>query len=62
MLAAVQDPDGALTVHEYDEWGNGEDPEVLEYIRSYSCMQNIRAQTYPDMLITAALDDTRVID
>lgn len=60
VLTAMQDPEGALTVHEYDEWGNITDPAIAEYIRSYSCIQNVRAQAYPDMLVTAAFDDTRV--
>jgi len=60
VLTAMQNPEGALTMHEYEEWGNVSDPAVLDYIRSYSPLQNVRSHNYPDMLITAAFDDTRV--
>jgi oligopeptidase B len=49
-----------LTVIEYDEWGNPEDPEAYAYIRSYSPYDNIAAKNYPHMLVTAGLNDPRV--
>jgi len=49
-----------LTVIEYDEWGNPNDPEAYRCIRGYSPYDNIRAQAYPHMLITAGLNDPRV--
>ena len=49
-----------LTVIEYDEWGNPNDPEFYHRIRSYSPYDNVRAQPYPHMLITAGLNDPRV--
>ena len=49
-----------LTVIEYDEWGNPNDPEYYHCIRSYSPYDNVRAQRYPHMLITAGLNDPRV--
>jgi oligopeptidase B len=49
-----------LTVIEYDEWGNPNEPEAYCCIRAYSPYDNIRAQDYPHMLITAGLNDPRV--
>jgi oligopeptidase B len=49
-----------LTIIEYDEWGNPNDRTAYEYIRSYSPYDNVQAQTYPHMLITAGLNDPRV--
>jgi oligopeptidase B len=49
-----------LTVIEYDEWGNPQDPSAYSYIRSYSPYDNIGAREYPHMLITAGLNDPRV--
>jgi len=49
-----------LTVIEYDEWGNPDDPAYYACIRSYSPYDNVRAQAYPNMLITAGLNDPRV--
>ena len=49
-----------LTVIEYDEWGNPNDPTYYEYIRSYSPYDNIASRDYPHMLVTAGLNDPRV--
>ena len=50
-----------LSVHEYDEWGDPNDPEVAKYIKSYSPYDNIESGiAYPPVFITAALKDTRV--
>ncbi len=49
-----------LTVIEYDEWGNPNEPTAYSYIRSYSPYDNIAAKDYPHMLITAGLNDPRV--
>jgi oligopeptidase B len=49
-----------LTVIEYDEWGNPNDREYYEYIRSYSPYDNVQSRDYPHMLVTAGLNDPRV--
>ena len=49
-----------LTVIEYDEWGNPNDPAAYAYIRSYSPYDNIEAKDYPNLLVTAGLNDPRV--
>ncbi|MFQ6007695.1 MAG: S9 family peptidase [Candidatus Zixiibacteriota bacterium] len=54
------DPSIPLTVIEYEEWGNPNDTEYYDYIRSYSPYDNVEAKDYPNILITAGLNDARV--
>jgi oligopeptidase B len=49
-----------LTVIEYDEWGNPNDPAAYSYIRSYSPYDNVEAKEYPHLLVTGGLNDPRV--
>jgi oligopeptidase B len=49
-----------LTVGEYEEFGNPENKELYDYIKSYSPYENVAAHEYPAMLITAGLNDPRV--
>ena len=41
VLTAMCDPGLPLTMHEYDEWGNPEDPQVFEQVRP--CIIGMRA-------------------
>ncbi len=55
------DPTIPLTVIEWEEWGNPQDREYFEYIRSYSPYDNVSPTAkYPNMLVTAGLNDPRV--
>ena len=56
----LQRPDLPLTVHEYDEFGNPDDPQAMECIRSYSPCSNVREGDRPAMFLTTGLQDTRV--
>lgn len=49
-----------LTVAEYEEWGNPEDPEYYRYMKSYAPYENVSEQAYPDILATGGLTDPRV--
>lgn len=49
-----------LTTNEYDEWGNPNDKDAYEYIKSYSPYENIEAKAYPHMLVTTGLHDSQV--
>jgi oligopeptidase B len=60
VLNTMLDPNLPLTVTEYEEWGNPQEKEYFDYIRSYSPYDNVKAQDYPHMLITAGLNDPRV--
>lgn len=60
VLNTMQNPDLPLTVTEYDEWGDPNDPEVYAQIRAYAPYENVRAQAYPALLAVAGYHDTRV--
>ena len=49
-----------LTVIEWEEWGNPHEKESYDYMLSYSPYDNIEQKDYPNMLITAGLNDPRV--
>lgn len=54
------DPTLPLTISEYEEWGNPEQKESYDYIKSYSPYENVAALEYPPLLVTAGLNDPRV--
>jgi oligopeptidase B len=60
VMNTMLDADLPLTVIEYDEWGNPNEKAAHDRMRAYSPYDNVRAQAYPDMLVTAGLNDPRV--
>ncbi|HEY2579138.1 MAG TPA: S9 family peptidase [Streptosporangiaceae bacterium] len=61
-LNSMLDPTLPLTVTEWEEWGDPlHDPEVYAYMKSYSPYENVTSQRYPAILMTAGLNDTRVL-
>lgn len=61
VLNTMLDPDLPLTPGEWPEWGNPiEDADAFALIRSYSPYDNVTAQAYPPLLVTAGLNDPRV--
>ncbi len=60
VLNTMLDESLPLTPPEFEEWGNPADQEYYEYIKSYSPYDNVSAQKYPNMLVTAGLTDPRV--
>lgn len=60
-LTTILNPDLPLTVGEWEEWGNPlADPEVYQYMKTYSPYENIRPEVYPAILATTSLNDIRV--
>jgi oligopeptidase B len=49
-----------LTIAEYEEWGNPNEKVSFDYMRSYSPYENVQATAYPNVLVTAGLNDPRV--
>ncbi|MGA8659641.1 MAG: S9 family peptidase [Chthoniobacterales bacterium] len=60
VLNTMSDPSLPLTVTEYEEWGNPNEPKYFDYIASYSPYDNIQQKRYPNLLVTAGLNDPRV--
>ncbi len=50
-----------LTVGEYLEWGNPNDPTAYAYMMSYSPYDQLEAKPYPTMLIKTSLNDSQVM-
>lgn len=60
-LTTMSDPSLPLTVIEWEEWGDPvSDPSVYEVMRAYSPYDNVGGKRYPDLLVTAGLEDPRV--
>jgi oligopeptidase B len=49
-----------LTAGEWEEWGDPRQADYFEYMRSYSPYDNVEAKDYPQLLVTAGLNDPRV--
>lgn len=60
VLNTMLNPDLPLTVTEYDEWGDPNQPEVFERIKVYAPYENVHAQAYPAILAVAGYNDSRV--
>lgn len=60
VLNTMLDESLPLTPGEFKEWGNPKELEYFNYIKSYSPYDNITAQNYPSLFITAGLSDPRV--
>jgi oligopeptidase B len=60
VVTTMLDDSIPLTTGEYDEWGNPNDKEFYDYMKSYSPYDNVEAKAYPNMLVTAGLHDSQV--
>ncbi len=60
VVTTMLDDSIPLTTGEYDEWGNPNEKEYYEYMKSYSPYDNVSKKSYPNMLITTGLNDSQV--
>ncbi|WIA17986.1 hypothetical protein OEZ85_009475 [Tetradesmus obliquus] len=60
VLTTMLDASIPLTMTEWEEWGDPRRPEYYHYMKSYSPVDNVVAQKYPNILVTAGLNDPRV--
>jgi oligopeptidase B len=49
-----------LTTFEWDEWGDPRKKEYYDYMLSYSPYDQVKAQAYPNMIVTTGLWDSQV--
>lgn len=60
VVTTMLDPNIPLTTGEYDEWGDPNQRDSYEYMLAYSPYDNVEAQAYPHLLVTAGLHDSQV--
>ena len=60
IVTTMLDESIPLTTNEFDEWGNPKDKLYYDYMMSYSPYDNVKAKSYPAMLVTSGLWDSQV--
>lgn len=60
VVTTMLDESIPLTTGEYDEWGNPNEKEYFDYMLTYSPYDNVKAQDYPNMLVTTGYHDSQV--
>lgn len=61
VMNTMLDASLPLTVAEYEEWGNPNEPEAFAYMRSYSPYDNLQQGEYPATLVKTSLNDSQVM-
>ena len=61
VMNTMLDASLPLTVPEYEEWGNPNEQGAFEYMLSYSPYDNLKAMSYPAMLVKTSLNDSQVM-
>ncbi|MDP5045195.1 MAG: prolyl oligopeptidase family serine peptidase, partial [Leeuwenhoekiella sp.] len=60
VVTTMLDDSIPLTTSEYDEWGNPNDKEYYDYMKSYSPYDQVKVQEYPNILVTTGYHDSQV--
>lgn len=60
VVTTMLDDDIPLTTDEFDEWGNPDVMESYMYMLEYSPYDQVRAQDYPNIVVTTGLHDSQV--
>jgi len=61
VVTTMLDQTVPLTVNEWDEWGDPRRPEDFAWMLAYSPFDNPPAGPRPDLLVTGAVHDARVM-
>jgi oligopeptidase B len=61
VMNTMLDASLPLTVPEYEEWGNPNEPEAFAYMLSYSPYDNLKSGAYPAILVKTSLNDSQVM-
>ncbi|WP_019030001.1 S9 family peptidase [Colwellia piezophila] len=60
VVTTMLDESIPLTTNEFKEWGNPKDKIYYDYMLSYSPYDQVKAQDYPNILVTTGLHDSQV--
>ncbi|NRA59596.1 MAG: S9 family peptidase [Psychrobium sp.] len=60
VVTTMLDESIPLTTNEFDEWGNPKDKVYYDYMLRYSPYDQVKAQDYPNLLVTTGLHDSQV--
>jgi oligopeptidase B len=60
VVTTMLDASIPLTTNEWNEWGDPREKEAFEYMLSYSPYDNVKAQDYPNLMVTTGLHDSQV--
>lgn len=60
VITTMLDESIPLTSNEFDEWGDPRNREFYDYMLSYSPYDQVKAQGYPNLLVTTGLWDSQV--
>ncbi|MFO0284350.1 MAG: S9 family peptidase [Acidobacteriota bacterium] len=60
VMNTMMDATLPLTVGEYLEWGNPNEKQAHDYMKSYSPYDNLEKRAYPAILVTTSLHDSQV--
>ncbi|KAI4339320.1 hypothetical protein MLD38_024277 [Melastoma candidum] len=61
VVTTMLDPTIPLTTSEWEEWGDPRKADFYFYMKAYSPVDNVTPQHYPHILVTAGLNDPRVM-
>ncbi len=61
VMNTMLDASLPLTVAEYEEWGNPNEPEAFATMLAYSPYDNLKSGDYPAMLVKTSLNDSQVM-
>jgi oligopeptidase B len=61
VMNTMLDASLPLTVPEYEEWGDPNQETYFHYMLSYSPYDNLKAASYPAMLVKTSLNDSQVM-
>ncbi len=60
VINTMLDASIPLTAQEWEQWGNPAEAEAYAYMRKYSPYDNVDRKTYPRLLVTSGVNDSRV--
>lgn len=61
VINTMLDASLPLTVPEYEEWGNPNQKEHYDYLKTYCPYTNLEAKDYPSILVRTSLNDSQVM-